>query len=123
MGSVAQDRRESRLRRHKRIRKKLDGTAEVPRLAVFRSHQHIYAQLIDDSSGRSIVGTSSLDPAVRTEAAGKKKSERSRLVGKRVAEIAKGRGIERVAFDRGGYLYHGRIRALAEGAREGGLQF
>lgn len=113
----------SRLRRHKRIRKKLDGTAEVPRLAVFRSHLHIYAQLVDDLSGRSITATSTLDPAIKAELTGKKKSERSRIVGKRVAEIAKQHGITRIAFDRGGYVYHGRIQALAEGAREGGLQF
>ena len=123
MSSVAQARRLSRLRRHKRIRKKLEGTAEVPRLAVFRSHLHIYAQIIDDLSGRSITATSTLDPAIKAELTGKKKSERSRIVGKRVAEIAKEHGITRVAFDRGGYVYHGRIRALAEGAREGGLQF
>ena len=123
MSSVAQARRLSRLRRHKRIRKKLEGTAEVPRLAVFRSHLHIYAPIIDDLSGRSITATSTLDPAIKAELTGKKKSERSRIVGKRVAEIAKEHGITRVAFDRGGYVYHGRIRALAEGAREGGLQF
>lgn len=123
MSSVAQNRLESRLRRHQRIRRKLSGTAEVPRLAVYRSHLHIYAQLIDDLSGRSICGTSTLDPAIREGLTGKKKSEKSRLVGKRMAEIALGRGIQRVSFDRGGYLYHGRIRALAEGAREGGLQF
>jgi large subunit ribosomal protein L18 len=123
MSSVAHERRVSRLRRHKRIRKKLEGTAEVPRLAVFRSHLHIYAQLIDDLTGRSIGGTSTLDPAIKAAVAGKKKSDRSRIVGQRVAEIAKQHGIERVAFDRGGYVYHGRIQALAEGAREGGLQF
>ncbi len=123
MSSVAQERREARLRRHKRIRRRLGGTAEVPRLAVFRSHMHIYAQLIDDLTGQSLAGTSTLDPAIRAELAGKKKSDRSRLVGKRMAQIALDRGIARVAFDRGGYLYHGRIRALAEGAREGGLQF
>lgn len=123
MSSVAQKRLESRRRRHHRIRRKLSGTAEVPRLAVYRSHLHIYAQLVDDLSGRSICGTSTLDPAIREGLVGKKKSEKSRLVGKRMAEIALGRGIECVAFDRGGYLYHGRIRALAEGAREGGLKF
>jgi large subunit ribosomal protein L18 len=95
----------------------------VPRLAVFRSHLHIYAQLIDDSVGRSLCGTSTLDPALHEQIAGKKKAERSRMVGKRLAEIAQGAGIQRVAFDRGGYVYHGRIRALAEGAREGGLKF
>jgi large subunit ribosomal protein L18 len=106
-----------------RIRKRLEGTAEVPRLAVFRSHVHIYAQLIDDLTGHTLCGTSTLDPALKEALDGKKKSDRSRLVGKRIAEIAQGRGIQKVAFDRGGYLYHGRVRALAEGAREGGLQF
>jgi large subunit ribosomal protein L18 len=106
-----------------RIRKKLEGSAEVPRLAVFRSHMHIYAQLVDDLTGRTLCGTSTLDPALKDALVGKRKIERSRLVGKRIAEIAQGRGIQRVGFDRGGYLYHGRVQALAEGAREGGLQF
>lgn len=123
MASIAQKRRESRLRRHRRIRKNLSGTADVPRLAVFRSHMHIYAQLIDDVAGCSICGTSTLDPSLKESLAGKSKSEKSKLVGKRIAEIAKGRGVEKIAFDRGGYVYHGRIRALAEGAREGGLLF
>jgi len=90
---------------------------------VFRSHAHIYAQLVDDSTGRSLCGTSTLDPALRDALAGKKKVERSLLVGKRMAEIAQGKGITRIAFDRGGYVYHGRVQALAQGAREGGLQF
>jgi large subunit ribosomal protein L18 len=111
------------MRRHMRIRKKLEGSAEVPRLAVFRSHMHIYAQLVDDLTGRTLCGTSTLDPALKDALVGKRKIERSRLVGKRIAEIAQGRGIQRVGFDRGGYLYHGRVQALAEGAREGGLQF
>jgi large subunit ribosomal protein L18 len=123
MSGTAEKRLNSRERRKRRIRRKLTGTAEIPRLAVFRSHLHIYAQLVDDASGRSVCGTSTLDPALAGELAGKKKSDRSRLVGKRMAEIAKERGIARVAFDRGGYVYHGRIKALAEGAREGGLQF
>ena len=106
-----------------RIRKKLEGSAEVPRLAVFRSHMHIYAQLVDDLAGRTLCGTSTLDPALKDALVGKRKIEKSRLVGKRIAEIAQGRGIQRVGFDRGGYLYHGRVQALAEGAREGGLQF
>jgi large subunit ribosomal protein L18 len=123
MTAIAQKRRFSRVRRHHRIRRKLVGTGEVPRLAVFRSHTHIYAQLVDDATGRSLCGTSTLDPALREALVGKKKSERGRLVGKRIAEIAQSRGILQVAFDRGGYVYHGRIRALAEGAREGGLKF
>jgi large subunit ribosomal protein L18 len=123
MSATAEKRLSSRNRRRRRIRRKLSGTADVPRLAVFRSHLHIYAQLVDDSKGHSICGSSTLDPALAEALAGKKKSERSRLVGKRIAEIARERGISRVAFDRGGYVYHGRIRALADGAREAGLQF
>ena len=123
MSSIAEQRMSSRVRRHMRIRKKLEGSAEVPRLAVFRSHLHIYAQLVDDLTGRTLCGTSTLDPALKDALVGKKKSEKSRLVGKRIAEIAQGRGIQKVGFDRGGYLYHGRVQALAEGAREGGLQF
>ena len=106
-----------------RIRRRMAGTAELPRLAVFRSRAHIYAQLVDDASGRAICGTGTLDPALKEALVGKKKTERSKLVGKRIAEIAQGRGIVRVAFDRGGFVYHGRVKALAEGAREGGLQF
>ncbi len=123
MALIAKKRMESRIRRHGRIRSKLSGTADVPRLAVFRSRLHIYAQLVDDAAGRSICGTSSLDPAIREGLAGKRKSDRSKLVGKRMAEIAQEKGIQRIAFDRGGYVYHGRIKALADGAREGGLQF
>lgn len=91
-------------------------------MAVFRSHLHIYVQLIDDATGKSLCATSTLDPALRESLVGKKKSEKSRLVGLRMAEIAKAKGFNQVAFDRGGYLYHGRVKALAEGAREGGLQ-
>ena len=123
MSSIAEQRMASRLRRHMRIRKKREGSAELPRLAVFRSHMHIYAQLIDDLAGRTLCGTSTLDPTLKDALVGKRKSEKSRLVGKRIAEIAQNRGIRKVGFDRGGYLYHGRVRALAEGAREGGLQF
>jgi large subunit ribosomal protein L18 len=123
MSLIAEQRMSSRVRRHLRIRKKLEGTAEVPRLAVFRSHMHIYAQLVDDLAGRTLCGASTLDPVLKDALVGKRKSEKSRLVGKRIAEIAQSRGIQKVGFDRGGYLYHGRVRALAEGAREGGLQF
>lgn len=123
MTLIAEKRRDGRRRRHIRIRRRLAGTTEVPRLAVFRSRTHIYAQLVDDSSGKSLCGTSTLDPTLRESLAGKKKTDRSKMVGQRLAEIAKGRGIEKVAFDRGGYVYHGRVRALAEGAREGGLHF
>ncbi len=123
MKSIAERRMRMRIRRHLRIRKKLSGTAEVPRLAVFRSSKHIYAQLVDDLAGISLGGTSTLDPEIKGSLKGLKKSEKSKAVGKRLAEIALAKGLERIAFDRGGYVYHGRIKSLAEGAREGGLKF
>jgi large subunit ribosomal protein L18 len=116
-------REEQRKRRHRRIRGKISGTSERPRLNVFRSLEHVYAQVIDDVAGRTLVSASTVDKLLSAELAGKTKSERAGLVGKAVAERAKAQGIETVVFDRGGYLYHGRIKALAEGAREGGLQF
>ncbi len=107
-----------------RIRKKVMGTAERPRLAVYRSLNHIYAQLVDDLAGRTILTVSSLDKEVVPKAkSAKGKLEAGKLVGKQIAAKAKERGIERVCFDRGGYLYHGRVKAVAEGAREGGLNF
>ncbi len=108
-----------RQKRHNRVRARVTGTAERPRLNVFRSLNHIYAQLIDDTRGHTITAASTLDTDV-TEA---NKMEEATNVGKLVAERAKAQGITRVVFDRGGYLYHGRIKALAEGAREGGLDF
>ncbi len=123
MKSAANVMLQARLKRHRRIRKKLKGTAEVPRLCVFRSTNHIYAQIVDDDQGSSICGASTLSKAIVTEIAGLGKMERSKRVGILIARIAKEKGIEKVAFDRGGYLYHGRVRALAEGAREGGLKF
>jgi large subunit ribosomal protein L18 len=113
-----------RIRRHRRVRKKISGTTERPRLVVFRSLKHIYAQVVDDSTGRCLLTVSSQSPEVRDrKAEAKGKSGMSALVGKAVAEKAKAQGIETVAFDRGGFLYHGRVKALAEGAREGGLRF
>jgi large subunit ribosomal protein L18 len=110
--------REARLRRHRRVRAKLSGTAERPRLVVFRSNRGIFAQLVDDESGRTLAASS------WTALAGKgSKLEQASEVGKALASAAKKAGIERCVFDRGGYLYHGRVKALAEGAREGGLQF
>jgi len=105
-----------------RIRKKVMGTAERPRLAVYRSLNHIYAQLVDDLSGRTILTVSSLDKKL-VEKGGKGKLEASKKVGKQIATLAKEKGIDRVCFDRGGYLYHGRVKAVADGAREGGLNF
>ena len=118
----ALDRRAARQRRHERVRKTLEGTAQRPRLNVFRSLQHIYAQVIDDSSGTTLVAASTNEPGARSDGSGSK-TERARAVGKAVAERAKEKGISAVVFDRGGYMYHGRVKALADGAREGGLEF
>ena len=112
--------RQARERRHRRIRGKVAGTAERPRLAVFRSNKGIFAQLIDDDSGRTIAGASWL--GLKKSFKGNK-TEQAAEVGKALAEVAKKAGIESVVFDRGGYLYHGRVKALADGAREGGLKF
>ena len=117
------DRNESRRRRHLRIRRSVQGNADRPRLSVFRSLAHIYAQVIDDHRQATLVAASSLDPEIRTEASNAKKTEAGRLVGRLIARRAKEKGVGRVVFDRGGYLYHGRVKALAEGAREGGLEF
>lgn len=112
-----------RNRRIIRVRKKVYGTSEKPRLCVFRSLRHIYAQAIDDDSGSTLASFSTLSPAILDELKGKKKTESAEIVGTKIAEALKDKGIERVVFDRHGYLYHGRIKALAEGARKGGLQF
>ena len=109
-----------RLKRHKRVRAKISGTPEMPRLNVFRSEANIYAQVIDDVNGVTLASASSLDKAI--EGYGGNIAAVT-AVGKLVAERAKAKGIETVVFDRGGYLYHGRVKALAEGAREGGLKF
>ena len=109
-----------RQKRHVRVRAKISGTPERPRLNVFRSNANIYAQIIDDVAGVTLVSASTLDKAVE---AGESKSDAARNVGKLLAERAKDKGIETVVFDRGGYIYHGRVQALAEGAREGGLEF
>jgi len=109
-----------RLRRHKRVRGKIAGTPERPRLNVFRSASNIYAQVIDDVTGKTLVAASSLEKGFECEGT---KTDAARQVGMMVAERAKAAGIETVVFDRGGYVYHGRVQALAEGAREGGLQF
>ena len=114
---------DTRKRRHRRIRAKISGTAERPRLNVFRSTEHIYAQVIDDAAGRTLVSASTVDAGLRSDLDGKTKKEQATLIGKTVAERAKAAGIETIVFDRGGYLYHGRVKALADGAREGGLKF
>ncbi len=109
-----------RLKRHKRVRGKISGTPERPRLNVFRSESNIYAQVIDDVNGVTLVAASSLDKSIEGFGGN---VEAARKVGQLVAERAKAKGIETVVFDRGGYVYHGRVQALAEGAREGGLNF
>ncbi len=117
------DRRTARLRRHRRVRKHVTGTPERPRLSVFRSLRHIYAQVIDDSQGRTLVAASTVEPEVQAQLQGLTKTEQARVVGKALAERALNRGIRKVVFDRGGYKYHGRVKALADAAREGGLEF
>ena len=105
------------------MRKHISGSATVPRLNVFRSLKHIYAQIIDDQDGRTLVSSSSLDAEIRDQLSGKSKTEQAKVVGKRLAEKALSSGVKRVVFDRSGYLYHGRVQALADASREGGLQF
>ena len=117
------DRRVARVRRHERVRKHVIGTAARPRLNVFRSLSHIYAQVIDDSRGYTLVSASTVDRELNAQLQGLKKTEQARVVGKVLAERALGQGIKQVAFDRGGYKYHGRVKALAEEARKGGLEF
>ncbi len=117
------DRRAARLRRHRRVRKHVKGTAERPRLNVFRSLRHIYAQVIDDTRGHTLVSASTVEPEVAARVHGLNKTEQARVVGAVLAERALSVGVRRVVFDRGGYKYHGRVRALADAAREGGLEF
>jgi large subunit ribosomal protein L18 len=112
----AKSKRQARVRRHGRVRKKVAGTAARPRLAVYRSNRHIYAQLIDDATSVTLIQASDL------EVTGDDKTDRAKKVGELIAGRAKERGLERAVFDRGGRLYHGRVAALADGAREGGLQ-
>lgn len=113
----------SRKRRHRRVRVKISGTPQRPRLNVFRSSKNIYAQVIDDSSGVTLAAASSLDPDLRTGQPYGGNREAARKVGTLIARRAVDKGIKDVVFDRGGYLYHGRVKELAEGAREGGLNF
>lgn len=117
------DRQAARLRRHRRVRKYVVGVPERPRLNVFRSLRHIYAQVIDDSQGHTLVSASTIDPQIEVLLQGLTRTEQARVVGKMLAERALSRGIRKVVFDRGGYKYHGRVKALADAAREGGLEF
>jgi large subunit ribosomal protein L18 len=115
--------REARLRRHYRVRQKISGTGTRPRLCVFRSLNHIYAQVIDDSKGHTLAAASTLDAEIKNDSKGKTKTGRAEMVGTLLAKRAKGKGIGQVTFDRGGSKYHGRVKALAEAARKGGLKF
>jgi large subunit ribosomal protein L18 len=119
---MAKNANDPRRRRQRRIRMKISGTSERPRLNVFRSLNHIYAQVIDDETGHTLVSASTVDKAIVEKVAGKNKKEQAAIVGKVVAQRAVDAGIQEVVFDRGGYIYHGRIKALADGAREGGLK-
>ncbi len=114
---------QARQKRHRRIRSRLHGTTERPRLSVFRSLKHMYAQVIDDSQGRTIAAASTLDATVRPDLGSLQKRDEAARVGQLIAERAKAAGITQVVFDRGGYLYHGRVQKLAEAAREAGLTF
>lgn len=120
---MAQKEQVARQRRHARVRTKISGTAQRPRLNVFRSLEHIYAQVIDDTSGRTLASASTIDRELRSQLEGKKKAEAAKLVGTLIAKRALQAGITTVVFDRGGYKYHGRVKALADGAREAGLEF
>ena len=121
--STTSDRRAARSRRHLRVRKKIGVSKDRPRLSVFRSLKHIYAQIIDDTEGQTLAAASTLDPEIRDQVAGLKKSEQAKVVGELLAQRATARGVENVIFDRGGYKYHGRVQSLADGARGGGLKF
>ncbi|NLY90998.1 MAG: 50S ribosomal protein L18 [Firmicutes bacterium] len=118
------NRNEARVRRHIRLRKKLAGTSDRPRLSVYKSLHHIYAQIIDDVQGKTLLSASTVDPEIRSQVDGYGGNvESAKLVGKLIAERAQAKGIKQVVFDRGGYDYHGRVAALAEAARENGLEF
>ena len=122
MSDIAHSRRQSRIRRHRRVRKKIHGTAERPRLAVHRSNKHLVAQVIDDDAGRTLVASSTAETEQRAAGGGGTVDAATRI-GTLLAERAKAAGIDKVVFDRGGFLYHGRIAALAAAAREAGLEF
>ena len=123
MGTHIVSRQVARAKRHHRVRQKIAGAPGRPRLSVFRSHRHIYAQLIDDGQGRTLACASTRDPALRTRAPKGSNREAATAVGRLLAERALAAKIRQVVFDRGGYLYHGRVKALADGAREAGLEF
>lgn len=118
-----EDKNQKRLKRHLRLRNKIEGTPDRPRLNVYRSSKHIYAQVIDDATGITLVSASTQEKGLRDQAAELTKTEAAKLVGKTIGERAKEKGINTVVFDRGGFLYHGRVKFLADGARESGLEF
>ena len=120
MSDMSKQKREARIRRHRRVRKKVKGTAVRPRLAVFRSNRHISAQVIDDRTGRTLAAASTTESELRSSSG---TVATAKQVGEKLAERAKAAGVEAVVFDRGGFIYHGRVAALAEGARSGGLEF
>jgi large subunit ribosomal protein L18 len=123
LANKAQSRKESRARRHLRVRKKVIGTAERPRLNVYKSLNHIYAQIIDDQKQATLVSASTLTPELKEQLANGGNVEAAKAVGALIGKKAKEQGITKVVFDRGGYIYHGRIKALADAAREAGLEF
>lgn len=123
MATFTEKKQASRERRHRRVRARVTGTTQRPRLNIFRSLSNIYAQVIDDVTGKTLVSASTIDREIAKQVEGKKKSEAAKIVGQALAQRAKEAGITTVVFDRGGYQYHGRVAALAEGAREGGLEF
>lgn len=116
-------RQEARLRRHARVRRKVSGTSSRPRLSVYRSLQHMYVQIIDDEKGHTLVSASTIDRGLRERMSALPAKERAKALGLAVAERARAQGIETVVFDRGGYPYHGQVKAVADGSREGGLVF
>ncbi|MDN5293875.1 MAG: large subunit ribosomal protein [Eubacteriales bacterium] len=118
-----ESRKEIRARRHRRVRKKIFGTPERPRLTVYKSLKHIYAQIIDDTKGHTLVAASTLEPELRNSLKSHKDMEAARRVGELIAKKALAKGIDKVVFDRSGYIYHGRVKALADAAREAGLKF
>ena len=121
--ATKRERNNRRVMRHLRVRNKISGSSTRPRLAVFRSLKHVYAQIIDDTHGMTLASTSTLDQNIKAEKDGKSKTDISELVGTNMAKQAKKKGIKQVVFDRGGYKYHGRVKVLAEAARKGGLIF
>lgn len=123
MRTKVRNKKGRRVMRHARVRRKVTGTAERPRLAVFRSLKQVYAQVIDDTRGVTLTAASSIEPAIKGRENGRTKTETSGLVGSLIAERARDRGVTTVTFDRAGYKYHGRVKSLAEAARKGGLEF